>query len=124
MGVETGVDLGALIEASRAVQEVLGRPLGAHVLRAGPVEWTATSGRTGAAGQAECERRIPAAAEAKDFGAAEDAVRRGRRSSAARSVFKPYEGRDAIRSLLGSRASRCSRTSATPSRSRPATSRR
>jgi hydroxymethylglutaryl-CoA lyase len=39
MGVETGIDLPALIEASRAAQEVLGRPLGAHVLRAGPVEW-------------------------------------------------------------------------------------
>jgi hydroxymethylglutaryl-CoA lyase len=41
MGVETGVDLLKLIEASRAAQEVLGRPLGAHVLRAGPVEWHA-----------------------------------------------------------------------------------
>ncbi len=40
MGIDTGVDLPALIEASRAVQEVLGRPLGAHVLRAGPVDWT------------------------------------------------------------------------------------
>jgi hydroxymethylglutaryl-CoA lyase len=39
MGVETGVDLPRLIEASRAAQEVLGRPLGAHVLRAGPVDW-------------------------------------------------------------------------------------
>ena len=39
MGVETGIDLLALIEASRAAQDVLGRPLGAHVLRAGPVEW-------------------------------------------------------------------------------------
>ena len=39
MGVETGVDLPALVEASRAAQEVLGRPLGSHVLRAGPVEW-------------------------------------------------------------------------------------
>jgi hydroxymethylglutaryl-CoA lyase len=39
MGIETGVDLPRLIEASRAAQEVLGRPLGAHVLRAGPVEW-------------------------------------------------------------------------------------
>ena len=29
-----------LIDASRAVQELLGRPLGAHVLRAGPVEWS------------------------------------------------------------------------------------
>jgi hydroxymethylglutaryl-CoA lyase len=39
MGIETGVDLPKLIAASRAAQEVLGRPLGAHVLRAGPVEW-------------------------------------------------------------------------------------
>jgi hydroxymethylglutaryl-CoA lyase len=39
MGVATGVDLPALIAASRAVQELLGRPLGAHVLTAGPVEW-------------------------------------------------------------------------------------
>jgi hydroxymethylglutaryl-CoA lyase len=39
MGVETGVELPRLIEASRAAQEVLGRPLGAHVLRAGPVDW-------------------------------------------------------------------------------------
>jgi hydroxymethylglutaryl-CoA lyase len=39
MGVATGVDLVKLLEASRAVQEVLGRPLGAHVLKAGPVDW-------------------------------------------------------------------------------------
>ncbi|MFA9399827.1 MAG: hydroxymethylglutaryl-CoA lyase [Acidobacteriota bacterium] len=39
MGIETGVDLGLLIEASAAAQEVLDRPLGSHVLRAGPVEW-------------------------------------------------------------------------------------
>ena len=39
MDVETGVDLGRLIEASRAVQDALGRPLGSHVLRAGPVDW-------------------------------------------------------------------------------------
>ncbi len=39
MGIETGIDLGRLIEASRAAQAVLGRPLGAHVLRAGPVDW-------------------------------------------------------------------------------------
>jgi hydroxymethylglutaryl-CoA lyase len=39
MGVRTGVDLGALIAASRAVQELLGRALGSHVLTAGPVEW-------------------------------------------------------------------------------------
>jgi hydroxymethylglutaryl-CoA lyase len=39
MGVETGIDLPRLIEASRAAQDVLGRPLGAHVLTAGPVDW-------------------------------------------------------------------------------------
>jgi hydroxymethylglutaryl-CoA lyase len=39
MGIETGIDLAALVEASRAAQEILGRPLGAHVLRAGPVDW-------------------------------------------------------------------------------------
>jgi hydroxymethylglutaryl-CoA lyase len=40
MGIETGVDLGALVEASRAAQDVLGRRLGSHVLSAGPVEWS------------------------------------------------------------------------------------
>jgi hydroxymethylglutaryl-CoA lyase len=39
MGVETGVDLRKLVEASSAAQQVLGRPLGAHVLTAGPVDW-------------------------------------------------------------------------------------
>jgi hydroxymethylglutaryl-CoA lyase len=39
MGVATGIDLPALIDASRAVREVLGRPLGSHVLTAGPVQW-------------------------------------------------------------------------------------
>jgi hydroxymethylglutaryl-CoA lyase len=39
MGIGTGIDLTRLIEAARAAQETLGRPLGAHVLRAGPVEW-------------------------------------------------------------------------------------
>jgi hydroxymethylglutaryl-CoA lyase len=39
MGIDTGIELRKLIEASRAVQDLLGRPLGAHVLRAGPVEW-------------------------------------------------------------------------------------
>ena len=43
MGVSTGIDLAQLIEASRAAQEVLGRPLGAHVLTAGPVEWSANA---------------------------------------------------------------------------------
>jgi hydroxymethylglutaryl-CoA lyase len=39
MRLDTGIDLAALIDASRTVQELLGRPLGAHVLRAGPVDW-------------------------------------------------------------------------------------
>ncbi len=39
MGIETGIDLSRLIEASRAAQETLGRTLGAHVLVAGPVDW-------------------------------------------------------------------------------------
>jgi hydroxymethylglutaryl-CoA lyase len=39
MRIETGIDLERLIQASRAAQEALGRPLGAHVLRAGPVDW-------------------------------------------------------------------------------------
>jgi hydroxymethylglutaryl-CoA lyase len=42
MGVGTGVDLPKLIEASTAAQEVLGRPLGAHSLVAGPVDWKGT----------------------------------------------------------------------------------
>jgi hydroxymethylglutaryl-CoA lyase len=39
MGIQTGVDLSALIEASGAAQTALGRPLGSHVLIAGPVQW-------------------------------------------------------------------------------------
>jgi hydroxymethylglutaryl-CoA lyase len=39
MGFSTGIDLGALVDCTRAVQEVLGRPLTAHVLTAGPVDW-------------------------------------------------------------------------------------
>ncbi len=39
MGVETGIDLPLLLEASREAQQALGRPLGAHVLTAGPVDW-------------------------------------------------------------------------------------
>ncbi len=39
MGIETGIELAALLEASRSVQEVLGRPLGSHLLSAGPVQW-------------------------------------------------------------------------------------
>jgi hydroxymethylglutaryl-CoA lyase len=39
MGVETGIDLDALLACSRRVQEVLGRRLGSHTLVAGPVDW-------------------------------------------------------------------------------------
>jgi hydroxymethylglutaryl-CoA lyase len=39
MGIETGISLTALLEAARAAQEVLGRPLGSHLLTAGPVVW-------------------------------------------------------------------------------------
>jgi hydroxymethylglutaryl-CoA lyase len=39
MGIATGIDLDGLIEASRAAQRVLGRPLGSHLLTAGPVDW-------------------------------------------------------------------------------------
>ncbi|HKH42636.1 MAG TPA: hydroxymethylglutaryl-CoA lyase [Solirubrobacterales bacterium] len=39
MGVGTGVDLQKLVAASTEAQKVLGRPLGAHLLTAGPIEW-------------------------------------------------------------------------------------
>jgi hydroxymethylglutaryl-CoA lyase len=39
MGIETGISLPALLEAARAAQQVLGRPLGSHLLTAGPVVW-------------------------------------------------------------------------------------
>jgi hydroxymethylglutaryl-CoA lyase len=42
MGIATGVRLDALIRASQAAQRVLGRPLGSHVLTAGPVDWART----------------------------------------------------------------------------------
>jgi hydroxymethylglutaryl-CoA lyase len=41
MGIDTGVDLPALLACARRVQEILGRPLGSHTLVAGPVEWDA-----------------------------------------------------------------------------------
>jgi hydroxymethylglutaryl-CoA lyase len=41
MNVETGIDLEKMLAASRAAQEVLGRPLGSHTLVAGPVDWHA-----------------------------------------------------------------------------------
>jgi hydroxymethylglutaryl-CoA lyase len=39
MGVETGVELPKLIAVSAEAQKVLGRPLGAHLLTAGPIDW-------------------------------------------------------------------------------------
>ncbi len=39
MGIETGIDLEALLACARRVQEILGRPLGSHTLVAGPVDW-------------------------------------------------------------------------------------
>jgi hydroxymethylglutaryl-CoA lyase len=39
MGVATGIDLARLLDVTRAVREVLGRPLGSHTLIAGPVDW-------------------------------------------------------------------------------------
>ncbi len=39
MGVETGLDLPAVIEAAREAQDVLGRTLTSHSLVAGPIDW-------------------------------------------------------------------------------------
>jgi hydroxymethylglutaryl-CoA lyase len=39
MGHSTGIDLERLLAASRAVRDVLGRPLTSHLLSAGPVDW-------------------------------------------------------------------------------------
>jgi len=42
MGEDTGIDLERLLDCAREVQRVLGRPLGSHLLTAGPVEWHRT----------------------------------------------------------------------------------
>ncbi len=39
MGIETRIDLQALLSCARRVQELLGRPLSGHLLTAGPVDW-------------------------------------------------------------------------------------
>src|ERR671936_7746 len=39
MGYETGIDLEKLLDCTRELQRVLGRPLGSHVLTAGPGSW-------------------------------------------------------------------------------------
>jgi hydroxymethylglutaryl-CoA lyase len=40
MGIETGIDLEALLACAHRAQEILGRPLGSHTLVAGPVDWS------------------------------------------------------------------------------------
>jgi hydroxymethylglutaryl-CoA lyase len=40
MGIETGIDLPALLACARRAQEILGRTLGSHTLVAGPIEWS------------------------------------------------------------------------------------
>jgi len=39
MGIDTGIDLTALLACARRAQEILGRRLGSHTLVAGPVDW-------------------------------------------------------------------------------------
>jgi hydroxymethylglutaryl-CoA lyase len=41
MGIETGIDLDALLDAARGIQGVLGRSLSSHTLVAGPIDWHA-----------------------------------------------------------------------------------
>jgi hydroxymethylglutaryl-CoA lyase len=42
MGYETGIDLEKLLACAREAQRVLGRPLGSHLLTAGPIDWSPT----------------------------------------------------------------------------------
>jgi hydroxymethylglutaryl-CoA lyase len=44
MGIDTGIDLRALLACARRAQGLLGRPLGSHTLVAGPVDWDVGSG--------------------------------------------------------------------------------
>jgi hydroxymethylglutaryl-CoA lyase len=46
MGVKTGLDLEAIIDAARQAQSVLGRKLTSHSLVAGPVPWYPAAGCT------------------------------------------------------------------------------
>jgi len=39
MGIQTGIDLERLLDAARTARDVLGRPLGSHLLTAGPIDW-------------------------------------------------------------------------------------
>ncbi|HEY2450376.1 MAG TPA: hydroxymethylglutaryl-CoA lyase, partial [Mycobacterium sp.] len=47
MGVGTGVNLPAVIDAARAAQTVLGRKLTSHCIVAGPVDWHPDGAGTG-----------------------------------------------------------------------------
>ena len=44
MGVDTGLDLQAVIDAARGAQAILGRKLTSHSITAGPVIWTPAAG--------------------------------------------------------------------------------
>jgi hydroxymethylglutaryl-CoA lyase len=44
MGIETGIDLDALLGAAREVWRVLGRPLSSHTLVAGAIDWQPNAG--------------------------------------------------------------------------------
>jgi len=43
MGIETGIDLDGLLDASAEARRVLGRPLGSHTLVAGAIDWSGTA---------------------------------------------------------------------------------
>jgi hydroxymethylglutaryl-CoA lyase len=45
MGIETGLDLVAIIEAAQLAQSILGRKLGSHTLVAGPIDWVSPTRR-------------------------------------------------------------------------------
>jgi len=38
MGIETGIDLEALIEAARLAERIIGRPLSGHVMHSGSLK--------------------------------------------------------------------------------------
>ena len=61
MGHDTGVDLSKLLDCAREAQRVLGRPLGSHLLTAGPVDWQRRQA-AGDAPQAPSAPRTPAGA--------------------------------------------------------------
>jgi hydroxymethylglutaryl-CoA lyase len=42
MGIQTGIDLAALVDVARDVQRLLGRRLSSHTLVAGPIDWQPT----------------------------------------------------------------------------------